>query len=156
MSISLIELSCFAFSVMFYAAGVFKAAGLPTEIRRRVILRSSTFVLNFTVTYGFRVLLDSLSTLMWHGKLARGLDALSLDAISLNGAGNILTYMFWMWYRKRLAADSLLGAPLALEQLIIDRYFDLDLCSDEMELEARQSIAISVAGLRQTMQAGVS
>merc|ERR1719424_1240905 len=109
-------------------------------MRRRALLRGFTYLVNFLFSYGFHSILSVLP----HESAT--IDALSIDMFTLNGALNMLTYMAWMWNSKRLATNATTESA-ALEALIIDQYFDLDLGGDPLSQEARQEAALSVAAL---------
>jgi len=139
---AIIVLSLCSIATILYAICVVKTAGAPTEIKRRALLRGFTYELNFVLTFGSRAILTFWSDVpVIVGRF-------SLDLIALNGSLNVMTYMFWMRRSRKLSARAVTEAP-ALEQLVIDRYFDLDLCSDEFLLDVQRQTALCVASLQE-------
>lgn len=141
--------SCCTLSIILYTVSAIKTATSPTSIRRRAQLRGLTYVLDFLLTFGMRAISNLLIGYPW---IPPPFFLITADCIALNGALNVFTYNFWMWYTRKLSADASLsegvGDAVALEDWVIDRYFDLDVYSDEIVLEAQQQAALSIASIR--------
>lgn len=132
----------------FYVASVVKTAEAPPAIRRRARLRGFTYVLNFWATFGFRAVFNLVCGIS--GVKDPLMDSITDSMLRLNGAFNVITYMIWMRYTRKLS-DKLeaLSSRSAFEQWVIDHYFDLDLSFDEATREAQQETALCVATLHE-------
>lgn len=137
----------FVFSTaMLYVAALAKARTQPAAMRRRALLRCCTFVVGFACTYGVRAvvsLLPNPSKELWH---------VGACLIALNGAVNVGTYIGWMTYSESLSSAASQSQNVhTMEQLVIDRYFDLTLLDDEVCIHAQRQTALAIAALEQHM-----
>merc|ERR1712060_255255 len=103
-------------------------------IRRRALLRGFTYVLAFCLTFGVP---SAISLFAYNGiHFSVTINEFSSSLLTLNGALNVFIYMGWMWHTRRISARVATSGDIAsLEQLIIDRYFDLELFEDEISHE---------------------
>lgn len=148
--------SCCGLAVIFYIASAIKTTSAPMVIRRRARLRGLTYVLNFLLTWGLRALCHIFFVYPMTLPI-RTFHQITGDCIALNGALNVVTYNVWMWYTRRLSTHASLigdtGDSTALEDCVIDRYFDLDVYSDEFVFEAQQRVALSIASVQAILRA---
>jgi len=115
-------------------------------MRKRALLRGFTYVLNFTITYGAR----AIDALLPHSSSM--FSKVSINLLVLNGAINVGTYLVWVLRTRRLSKEVAQSQNMhTVEQLIIDRYFDLELLDDETTLDAHRQTALAIASLEQHM-----
>jgi len=139
---------CLAALVCFFIS-VGATKGMPSLLRRRALLRGLTYVGNFLLTFLFPAVWEVTTYYISKRQRWHVMDVATSNVLALNGAANIVTYGFWMLRSKRLQdraqADGSLGV---IEDVLIDRYFDLSPFTDEAACLAQQQAVFAVAEAR--------
>jgi len=127
-----IESCCCVIAVALYCVSFLRMPHEPQKLRRRALARGFWYLMNFLVTFGPRTVMNLTAPNIQVGVPY----VLTLCFLSLNGAVNALSYMYWI--RHTYATDTLIAIGSvgtafdeprasigALEQFITDNYFDL-------------------------------
>lgn len=142
-----VVLCFFLVTVAAYTFSIVKTSWMPPIIRRRSLLRALTYILNMWLTFALKAFWQIWTFRSPETQMTKVFDPLTNDAIALNGAANVATYMFWIVWEDILRRRVAQGDRFSAEALVIEKYFDLSAIDDQISLGARASAGISIGEL---------
>lgn len=139
---SLIVLVCLLISVVCYAVTVVRSSQVSPELRKRALLRGSTYIGSFVASFGPRAVTHAVELVgmdVSHGS-GSGAYRLIKSLTGLNGALNVAAYSLWAFTEVSsverfqsgdvcTALDEPRAAVASVEALDVATFFDLPLDS---------------------------